>query len=286
MGNSVLSQMRFGGSPRAAAEHDYWNVYVKLKKRLESSLVESQQGWSILDMGCGYHYPLVLLFSNQVRDVAGADLERCFFRDGRLRLFASRRKGRGRLLRAVEWAGPRYSWYKRYYSHLERFAGRRLDHAQARLCTYDGMHLPFRSGHFDAVVSNAVLEQVADLPAFVSEVSRVLRPGGVVDMLWHNYYSPSGSYVTDWKASPWAHLLGEREPPSHLNRRRPEEFFACFSAELDVSAPVGVDRAHRISGEEGFLPEGVLTEKLGEKLAAYPRELLTTRAYLLQGRKP
>jgi 2-polyprenyl-6-hydroxyphenyl methylase / 3-demethylubiquinone-9 3-methyltransferase len=38
--------------------------------------------------------------------------------------------------------------------------------------------LPFAAGSFDAVVAADVLEHIADLPAVVAEVARVLRPGG------------------------------------------------------------------------------------------------------------
>jgi SAM-dependent methyltransferase len=284
VGSALLVRIGLSVPPRVAAEHDYRNVYVRLQRRLASSLTASPQEWSLLDIGCGYHYPLVLLFANQVRNVSGADVEPCFFRDGRLRVFAARPRGKA-LLRAVTLAGPRYSWCKRYYSCLERIAGRPLDHAQTQLYTFDGSRLPFDSGCFDAVVSNAVLEHVSDLPRFVSEVSRVLKPGGVVDMLWHNYYSPSGSHLPNWEARPWAHLVGEREPPTGLNRKRPEEMFAYFSAELEVQKLVGVDQSHRLITEQGFKPEGILTGELKTKLAAYSEELLTTRSYLLQGRK-
>ena len=42
-----------------------------------------------------------------------------------------------------------------------------------------GAHLPFRSGHFDAVLALEVLEHVGDPVVIVGEVARVLRPGGV-----------------------------------------------------------------------------------------------------------
>jgi SAM-dependent methyltransferase len=52
--------------------------------------------------------------------------------------------------------------------------------------------LPFDDERFDVVVSNQVLEHLADTDAFVSEVARVLRPGGVAAVStenlasWHN----------------------------------------------------------------------------------------------------
>lgn len=48
--------------------------------------------------------------------------------------------------------------------------------------TYDvgvGEALPYGDGAFDAVVCVDVLEHVRDLPLVVSEVTRVLRPGGI-----------------------------------------------------------------------------------------------------------
>ena len=39
--------------------------------------------------------------------------------------------------------------------------------------------LPFQDGEFDAAVATGVLEYVKDLPRALSEVARVLRPGGV-----------------------------------------------------------------------------------------------------------
>jgi 2-polyprenyl-3-methyl-5-hydroxy-6-metoxy-1,4-benzoquinol methylase len=43
----------------------------------------------------------------------------------------------------------------------------------------DVRSLPFQDGEFDAVVCISVLEHLVDLDAAVSEISRILRPGGV-----------------------------------------------------------------------------------------------------------
>lgn len=47
----------------------------------------------------------------------------------------------------------------------------------------DGLHLPFRAGAFDGVVSAYLLRNVPDLPAALSEQERVLAPGGSVAAL-------------------------------------------------------------------------------------------------------
>jgi SAM-dependent methyltransferase len=44
----------------------------------------------------------------------------------------------------------------------------------------DAMALPFPEASFDAVLTTAVLEHVADPPLAVAEIHRVLRPGGLV----------------------------------------------------------------------------------------------------------
>ncbi len=55
--------------------------------------------------------------------------------------------------------------------------------------------LPWPEDFFDAVVSNQVIEHVRDTDTFVSEIARVLRPGGVVVAStenlssWHNVFA-------------------------------------------------------------------------------------------------
>lgn len=44
----------------------------------------------------------------------------------------------------------------------------------------DAHDLPFADGSFDGVLAQAVLEHVVDPPRCVSEIHRVLRPGGVI----------------------------------------------------------------------------------------------------------
>ena len=44
---------------------------------------------------------------------------------------------------------------------------------------YDGHHLPFGEAAFDVVYSSNMLYHVEDLPGFLAEINRVLRPGGL-----------------------------------------------------------------------------------------------------------
>ena len=43
----------------------------------------------------------------------------------------------------------------------------------------DGLNLPFRDGSFTLVLSQAVIEHVTDPQAYVDEIHRVLKPGGL-----------------------------------------------------------------------------------------------------------
>ena len=47
-----------------------------------------------------------------------------------------------------------------------------------RFMTADGTDLPFNEGSFDLVLSFGILHHINDWPIVLSEVSRVLRPGG------------------------------------------------------------------------------------------------------------
>jgi len=61
----------------------------------------------------------------------------------------------------------------------------------------NALHLPFSDGSFDGVVISDVLEHIEDLPRSISEISRVLRPGGVLvfDTINRTPFSFFGIYL-------------------------------------------------------------------------------------------
>ncbi len=69
-----------------------------------------------------------------------------------------------------------------------------------------GENLPFRSGSFDVVLCCDVLEHVQDLPAVVSEISRVMKSGGIFiyDTFNRTYMSKISAIkiLQEWKR--WA----------------------------------------------------------------------------------
>lgn len=59
-------------------------------------------------------------------------------------------------------------------------------------CPYDGATLPYPDGCFDFVLTVCVLHHVPPQrwPGFVTEMTRVLRPGGLAAIIEHNPYNP------------------------------------------------------------------------------------------------
>jgi demethylmenaquinone methyltransferase/2-methoxy-6-polyprenyl-1,4-benzoquinol methylase len=55
--------------------------------------------------------------------------------------------------------------------------------ADVSLMAGDALHLPFRDGSYDAVVTGFALRNVTDIPAAFAEMARVTRPGGRVACL-------------------------------------------------------------------------------------------------------
>ena len=70
----------------------------------------------------------------------------------------------------------------------------------------DGQSLPVRTASFDVCYSSNVLEHVVSFESMLSEMVRVVAPGGVVYLTFTNWLSPWGGHET----SPWHYLGGER----------------------------------------------------------------------------
>ena len=82
----------------------------------------------------------------------------------------------------------------------------------------DGQALPIRDHAASLVHSSNVLEHVPDWEAMLSEMVRVLEPGGIGYLTFTNWYSPWGGHET----SPW-HYLGGRRAVDRLKRKHGED---------------------------------------------------------------
>lgn len=90
---------------------------------------------------------------------------------------------------------------KPYRAHLPArcYVGLEIDTPRTRAdfsadAYYDGRHLPFPDGSFDAVLCSQVFEHVFTPDEFLREVHRVLRPGGclllAVPFVWDEHEQP------------------------------------------------------------------------------------------------
>jgi 2-polyprenyl-3-methyl-5-hydroxy-6-metoxy-1,4-benzoquinol methylase len=71
----------------------------------------------------------------------------------------------------------------------------------------DGMHLPFAAQAFDAVLSHAVIEHVADAQGYLHQCRRVLKPGGWMYLSTAPYLSFAGAHLPRLKVPVPLHLL-------------------------------------------------------------------------------
>jgi ubiquinone/menaquinone biosynthesis C-methylase UbiE len=77
-----------------------------------------------------------------------------------------------------------------------------LDFVQA-----DGTALPFAAASFDAVLSHAVIEHVADADRYLAQCRRVLKPGGWMYLSTAPYLSFAGAHLPRLKVPIPLHLL-------------------------------------------------------------------------------
>lgn len=69
-----------------------------------------------------------------------------------------------------------------------------------------GEDLPFENNYFDYVLSYDVLEHVTDLEKVISEVKRVLKPGGMFCSVFPPYFGPDGHHIKRIKW-PWMNVF-------------------------------------------------------------------------------
>jgi ubiquinone/menaquinone biosynthesis C-methylase UbiE len=96
---------------------------------------------------------------------------------------------------------------------VDRFAGAgtrladELGRPNLTFAQADGQALPFVDESFDAVLSHAVIEHVADAPRYLRECRRVLKPGGWMYLSTAPYLSFAGAHLPRLKVPVPLHLL-------------------------------------------------------------------------------
>ena len=88
--------------------------------------------------------------------------------------------------------------YQRFF-RVDQYVGLDVDSERSRSqgaadFFYDGRRFPFEDGSFDSILCNQVLEHVFNPPQFLSEITRVLRPGGslllTIPFVWDEHEQP------------------------------------------------------------------------------------------------
>jgi SAM-dependent methyltransferase len=123
-----------------------------------------------------------------------------------------------------------------------------LDHPLLHARVYAlGNHLPFASESFDLVTANMVVEHVPDPKPFLTDIHRILRPGGRFIFHTPNYFYYLifiASLTPEWLKGRLVWLL---------ERRREEDRFKTFY-KLNTRQEIT-----RFAHETGFDPEAILT---------------------------
>jgi len=192
----------------------------------------------------------------------------------------------------IDWVNrPRWNSFNTAYAIARSFYRWKLgvpirDRAPRLVCG-DVARLPFPAESFDMVTSVAAFEHFLDVPAVVSEVVRVLKPGGLIYARVHLFACPSGGHNVKVTEIPlrslpagvdaWDHLRKRRLPIDvPLNEWRVDQYIAEFRKHLEILK-------HYCAMREG---EELLTPQIESELSRYNRDELTCGAYVIVARKP
>ena len=157
---------------------------------------------------------------------------------------------------------------------------------QCRLICGDVACLPLEEDTFDLITSVAAFEHFLDVPSVVSDLNRVLRPGGLVWVSIHPFTCPSGGHNLKLMEIPlrtlprgvdaWDHLR-KRRLPFHvpLNEWRVSQYLDEFSRHFEI-----LNHYCALREGEHFLTPEIITE-----LSAYSPDELTCGAFVIVARK-
>jgi SAM-dependent methyltransferase len=265
-----------------AGYRDFAREHAEFYKRLVAE-EGSLDGLQVLDVGCGKSYWLSLLLASDGAHAIGVDTEQVESRPGLAKYsHLLQVNGIERALRTAAWDAL---FARGYYRELERVMARRLPHDAVDLRVYDGLHLPLNDASIDLAVSHEVFEHIADVPAVLGEIARVLRPDGRIYIYIHSFTSLSGGHHIAWKhpdthpsrvVAPWDHLRARKHAdiPSWLNGLREHEYRAMFEKLFWIDE-------WRIVAEEG---RALLTQDVRQELSQYSERELLSKGFLVRGR--
>jgi SAM-dependent methyltransferase len=146
--------------------------------------------------------------------------------------------------------------------------------------------LPFEDASFDAIISASAFEHFLEIPKVISEMKRVLRPGGVFTVDIHLFTSLSGGHTIGMRLNPavrlpkgvepWDHLRDRRlQATVPLNEWRTSQYLDAFRAEFTILKSY----ARTTEGRE------FLTGDVRALLRDYGEDELTSPCYRILGKR-
>ena len=269
----------------AQARNDY--LWFQKIIRTTTPYCGDLKGKTILDIGCGFRYPLTVLFHNFGSNVTGIDLEYIGIGDPLVQRWWKRL-----CLNGLEVTGRSLLYVllkkqSRYYKALEQVSGISPLNRDVDIRHMNVEKMDFPDETFDLIVSLATFEHVHDVANAVGELSRVMKKGAIAWVNIHLFASLSGGHHPEWsypgsttasRVPPWDHLR-EKKYPVHgcyLNKLREDEYLRIFGERLEIIEVL----------DEG-MGEGkaFLTPNIRRELSNYSDEELLKRGITIIAKK-
>lgn len=140
----------------------------------------------------------------------------------------------------------------------------RLANSPVEFMTYDGLTLPYDADQFDLAFTICVMHHVptAQWPLFVSEMARVVRPGGLVVVFEHNPRNPlTMRAVNNCPFDEDAELLRQEKVVELLQEAK----LADIDSRFILSIPAGNKALRTVDGFFSKIPFGAQYYVTGEK---------------------
>lgn len=279
-----LTQLGWAGkyTDRYAADHCMW--FARMQETLKPYLPDFK-GIRALDLGCGLLAWQTIMLHSVGAKATGVDME--YVRGDRrpdkyLKLLQT--NGAERAVKTAFWD---YAFSQRYYDALQQCSPFPLNRIGLDLRQHTAERLPFDDNQFDLVASHEVFEHIADIPAAVGEIKRILKPGGIAYVNIHLFPSISGSHHMAWKfpdeepsetVPPWDHLRQRQFPehPSWINEKRERDYRPIFESAFEILC-------WEASVYEG---RALLTPEIKAELPDYSEDELLKKGVIIVARKP
>jgi ubiquinone/menaquinone biosynthesis C-methylase UbiE len=96
---------------------------------------------------------------------------------------------------------------EKYRQEAEGLAGELGLSAKFSFVAADSARLPFEDNSIDTIIVNDAMEHVAEPQKTLTEMLRVVKPGGRIYVNFPPYHHPFGAHLSDAIYIPWVHLF-------------------------------------------------------------------------------